>query len=810
MEKKVLKDGISRYLKVKYGVRVEEAKEFQLFNAISLTILENIVDDWNATKDLYSEGRQAYYLSAEFLMGRAFGNNLMNLGIYEDVKEVLKEMNIDMNKIEEIEEDAGLGNGGLGRLAACFIESAATIDMPLVGYGIRYNNGLFNQNIENGFQTEAEDNWLKYGEPWSIRKEDEAQIIEYSDMKVKAVPYDTPIIGYDTKNINTLRLWKCEAIREFDFNLFNDQKYTEAIEAKNKAEDISRVLYPNDSNDEGKILRLRQQYFFSSASLKDVIRKYKLKFGSDFSKFADLNIFQLNDTHPTIAIPELIRILVDEEGIKFEEALDIAKKVFAYTNHTILAEALEKWDIKLINKLFPRILEIVEKIDDTLISELKEKGYTDKEIEKFRVLITYKYTKEVKSSDDDEDEIETIEVEDTLMRMANLAIYIGIAVNGVAALHTEILKNTELNNWYKLYPNKFQNKTNGITPRRWLKLCNTELSDFITELLGTEDWVKNLDLLKGLEKFKEDDVVLEKLMNIKHEKKVQLAEFIKQEEGIVVDPDSFFDIQIKRLHEYKRQFLNSLYILDLYYRLKEDPTLEIPKTTFIFGAKAFPGYRRAKSIIKFITQIGELIDNDKDVAGKIKVVFVHNYRVTYAQKLCPGSDLSKQISTAGKEASGTGNMKFMLNATPTFGTLDGANVEIVQESGIENNFIFGLKVEDIEKIKDSYDPKEYYKENESIKRVLDTLIDGTFDDGNSGDFKDLYNSILEEGDQYFLLADFDLFKAEEEKVFEAYKNKKEWAKKCFANLCNAGIFSSDRTIRQYSNEIWSIKATPVK
>ncbi len=810
MEKKVLKDGISRYLKVKYGVRVEEAKEFQLFNAISLTILENIVDDWNATKDLYSEGRQAYYLSAEFLMGRAFGNNLMNLGIYEDVKEVLKEMNIDMNKIEEIEEDAGLGNGGLGRLAACFIESAATIDMPLVGYGIRYNNGLFNQNIENGFQTEAEDNWLKYGEPWSIRKEDEAQIIEYSDMKVKAVPYDTPIIGYDTKNINTLRLWKCEAIREFDFNLFNDQKYTEAIEAKNKAEDISRVLYPNDSNDEGKILRLRQQYFFSSASLKDVIRKYKLKFGSDFSKFADLNIFQLNDTHPTIAIPELIRILVDEEGIKFEEALDIAKKVFAYTNHTILAEALEKWDIKLINKLFPRILEIVEKIDDTLISELKEKGYTDKEIEKFRVLITYKYTKEVKSSDDDEDEIETIEVEDTLMRMANLAIYIGIAVNGVAALHTEILKNTELNNWYKLYPNKFQNKTNGITPRRWLKLCNTELSDFITELLGTEDWVKNLYLLKGLEKFKEDDVVLEKLMNIKHEKKVQLAEFIKQEEGIVVDPDSFFDIQIKRLHEYKRQFLNALYILDLYYRLKEDPTLEIPKTTFIFGAKAFPGYRRAKSIIKFITQIGELIDNDKDVAGKIKVVFVHNYRVTYAQKLCPGSDLSKQISTAGKEASGTGNMKFMLNATPTFGTLDGANVEIVQESGIENNFIFGLKVEDIEKIKDSYDPKEYYKENESIKRVLDTLIDGTFDDGNSGDFKDLYNSILEEGDQYFLLADFDLFKAEEEKVFEAYKNKKEWAKKCFANLCNAGIFSSDRTIRQYSNEIWSIKATPVK
>lgn len=811
LNKEAMKKGINRYLKVKYGVKIDDAKEYQIFNAVSLTVLENIIDDWNETTELYNnKGRQAYYLSAEFLMGRALGNNLMNLGIYDEVKEVLEELNIDINKIEEIEEDAGLGNGGLGRLAACFIESAATINMPLMGYGIRYNNGLFNQNIENGFQTECEDNWLKYGEPWSIRKDNEAQIIEYADMKVKAIPYDTPIIGYGTRNINTLRLWKCEAIREFDFNLFNDQKYAEAIEAKNNAEDISRVLYPNDSNDEGKILRLRQQYFFSSASLKDIIKKHKARFGNDFTEFTKYNVMQLNDTHPTIAIPELIRLLIDVEGLKFEEALYITKKVFAYTNHTILAEALEKWDIRLIEKLFPRILEIVEMIDETLISELKEKKFSKEEIENFRIIKTYRHIEKEQLIQKGKAVKNEKVIENKLMRMANLAIYVGIAVNGVAAIHTEILKNTELNNWYKLYPKKFQNKTNGITPRRWLRLCNAELSAFITDLLESEDWVKNLELLEGLKKFQDDDTVLEKLMSIKHEKKVQLADYIKQEEGITVDPNSFFDIQIKRLHEYKRQFLNAIYILDLYYRLKEDPNLDIPKTTFIFGAKAFPGYRRAKAIIKFITQIGNLIDNDKDVAEKIKVVFVHNYRVSYAQKLFPGSDLSKQISTAGKEASGTGNMKFMLNATPTFGTLDGANVEIVQESGKENNFIFGLKVEDIEKIKDSYDPKKYYEKNLSIKRTLDTLIDGTFDDGGSGDFKDLYNSLLEEGDQYYLLADFDLFKEEEEKVFEAYKNKKSWAKKCFANLCNAGVFSSDRTIKQYANEIWNIKATPIE
>ncbi|OOM06723.1 glycogen/starch/alpha-glucan phosphorylase [Clostridium saccharobutylicum] len=786
MEKQKIKEGIERYLKVKHGVKLKDAHDYQIFNALSLTVLEGIIDNWNNTTETYNKGRRAYYLSAEFLMGRALGNNLMNLGIYDEVKEVLQELNIDLNKIEEIEEDAGLGNGGLGRLAACFVESAATLNMPLVGYGIRYSNGLFKQNIENGFQTECEDTWLKYGEAWSIRKDDEIQIIEYSDMTVKAVPYDVPIIGYKTKNINTLRLWQCEALREFDFNLFNNQQYIEAVSARNKAEDISRVLYPNDTAEAGKILRLRQQYFFSSASMKDIISKYKANFGNDFSQFAKYNVAQLNDTHPTISILEFIRILVDEEKVSFDNALSIAKEFFGYTNHTILAEALEKWDIRLIERLFPRILQIAYQVDYELMKELRQKGYDEGAIWNFKIIAN------------------------NVMRMANLAIFVGRAVNGVAELHTEILKKIELNNWYKLYPNKFQNKTNGITPRRWLRLCNSELSKFITDLLGNEDWVKNLELLKGLEKYKDNDEVLKNLMKIKHEKKVQLASYIKQEEGIEIDPDSFFDIQIKRLHEYKRQLLNALYILDLYYRIKENPNLDIPKTTFIFGAKAFPGYRRAKGIVKFINEIARLVDGDEVVSKKIKVVFVRNYRVSYAQKLFPGSDLSKQISTAGKEASGTGNMKFMLNATPTFGTYDGANIEIVKASGEENNYIFGLRVEDIEKIKHSYNPKWYYRENPSIKRVVDALINGTLNDGGYGYFEDLYNALLEERDQYYVLADFELFKKEEEKVFKDYKDKKKWAQKCFANLCNAGIFSSDRTIKQYADEIWGIKPTTFK
>lgn len=782
MNKEQIKRGIERYLKVKYGKSsIKDAKDFEIFNALSLTLLEGIVDDWNHTEELYEKEKNAYYFSAEYLMGRALGNNLISLGLYNEVKEVLDELGFDLNRIEEIEEDAGLGNGGLGRLAACFMDSGASLEVPLKGYGIRYNNGLFSQYFEDGFQKEDVDSWLKYGEPWSIRKEDEFVTVDFEDMTVKAIPYDTPIIGYASKNINTLRLWKCEPVKEFDFKLFNEQKYDEALELKNRAEDISRVLYPNDSNREGKLLRLRQQYFLVSASLKDIIRKHKEVFGNVTEDFAKMHAVQLNDTHPVLAIPELIRLLVDEEGFTFEEAYNIASKTFAYTNHTILAEALEKWDVDLIEELFPRILEIIEKIDAEFIVSLEEKGYSEEEIEEFRI------------------------VNDGKVRMANLAIHVGFAVNGVAKLHTDILKDIELKNWYELYPEKFQNKTNGITPRRWLRLCNQELSALITELLGNEDWVKNLDLLKGLEKYKDDEEVLKRFMDIKHTKKEQLAAYIKEHEGVQLDPDSIFDIQIKRLHEYKRQLLNTLYILDLYYRLKENPDMDIPKVTFIYGAKAFPGYKRAKSIVKLTNEVAKLINNDESIKGKIKVVFVENYRVSYAEKLFPAADVSKQISTAGKEASGTGNMKFMLNGAPTFGTNDGANVEIVRESGVDNNFIFGLEVEEIEELKGKYDPVAYYEADADLKRVLDSLVDGTFDDGGTGDFEDLYNSLLEEGDQYFLLADFKAFKDTEDKVFEAYKDKLGWAKKAFENTCNAGMFSSDRTIQEYCDDIWGIK-----
>ncbi|MGG7097193.1 glycogen/starch/alpha-glucan phosphorylase [Clostridium sardiniense] len=778
-----LKKSMERELKIRYGVGLEDADAGQIFSSLSAALMETVVDNWNNTQEVYEEGKQAYYFSAEYLMGRALGNNLISLGLYEEVEELLKELNIDINVIEEAEDDAALGNGGLGRLAACFMDSAASMEVPLRGYGIRYSNGLFKQYFEDGFQYECADNWLTHGDPWSIRKDKDEVIVKFKDMDVKAIPYDTPIIGYKSKNINTLRLWKCEPIEEFNFNEFNEGKYAKAVELKNKADDISRVLYPNDDMKAGKLLRLKQQYFLVSASLQDIIRNHIKLHGENFDELYKYHAVQLNDTHPVLAIPELIRILVDDYGLSFDKALNITKGIFAYTNHTILAEALEKWDNKLMVALFPRIVQIIKMIDTRFIKELKKKGYSKEDIEEFRI------------------------VKDGVTRMANLAIYVGFAVNGVAELHTDILKDTELNNWYKLYPEKFQNKTNGITPRRWLRLCNRQLSSFITELLGDESWVKDLGKLKELEKFKDDEEVLNRFMEIKHEKKEELAKYIKETEGIDIDPDSIFDIQIKRLHEYKRQLLNTLYVLDLYYRLKKNPKLDIPKTTFIYGAKAFPGYRRAKAIVKFTNEVAKLINNDKDIDGKIKVVFVENYRVSYAEKLFPAADLSKQISTAGKEASGTGNMKFMLNGTPTFGTYDGANVEIVRESGEENNFIFGLRVEDIEALKGKYDCKKFYKKDPSLKKVIDSLIDGTFSDGGTGLFEDLYNSLIEEGDGYFLLADFEAFKKAEDEVFKAYKDKKRWAKMCFENTCNAGTFSSDRTILEYSKDIWGINQT---
>ncbi len=791
MTNQTIKANMERYCKVKYGKSIEKAADYQVWNALSSALLEGVVENWEQTDATYKTQKQAYYLSSEYLMGRALGNNLISLQKYDEVKALLAEYNIDMNAIEEIEEDAGLGNGGLGRLAACFMDSGATMNIPLQGYGIRYSNGLFAQQLVDGAQIEHADEWLKYGDPWSIRKDDLAVQVKFDDFTVNAVPYDTPIISYGSKNVNTLRLWKAESLVEFDFDLFNNQQYDEAVKMKNRADDISRVLYPNDSLEEGKLLRLRQQYFMVSASLQDVIRSHKALHGANFAEFGTWHAVQLNDTHPVLAIPEFVRILVDEEGIAFEKAVEIARTVFAYTNHTILQEALEKWGMDLINKLFVRIGEIITQIDAYFMEELEARGYTAEQREAFKI------------------------VQGNLVHMANLAIHVGFAVNGVAQLHTDILKDTELHAWYELYPSKFQNKTNGITPRRWLRLCNQELSALITELLGSEEWVKDLDLLKGLEKYMDDAEVLKRIMAVKHTKKEQLAAYIKQVQGIEIDPNSVFDIQVKRLHEYKRQLLNALYILDLYYQIKENPAKDMPAVTFIFGAKAFPGYARAKAIIKFVGEIQKLVNNDEDVNKKMKVVFVENYRVSFGEKLFPAADVSKQISTAGKEASGTGNMKFMLNGAPTFGTYDGANVEIAQESKEENNFIFGLRVEDIEAIDGNYDATALYEANADIKRVVDSLVDGTFTDGGTGAFQELHDSLLKGAswhnpDQYFLLADFKAFKEAQEEVFKAYQDETRWAKMCLMNIANAGIFSSDRTIMQYADEIWSIKQIEVK
>lgn len=781
MNKEAFKQNISKYCMVKYGKKIEDALAYEAFNAVSLALLEDIVEDWNNTTELYAQSKCAYYISAEYLMGRALGNNLICMSQYEEVKEILSEMGIDLNVLEEIEEDAGLGNGGLGRLAACFMESGAAMHLPLVGYGLRYQNGLFNQRIIDGKQVEEVDTWLKYGDPWSIRKESEAVTVDFEDYSVKAVPYDVPIIGYGSKNINTLRLWQCESLVPFDFNEFCQQNYEKALYMKNEAENITRVLYPSDSKEAGKVLRLRQQYFMVSASLKDMIRAYKKHGHTDFNEFGMYHAVQLNDTHPVLAIPELIRLLVDEEDVSFKTAVRIATETFAYTNHTILAEALEKWDIKLVKRISSRIYNIIELINNNFVKDLVEKGYGRKAIEEYSI------------------------IGNGQVRMANLAIQVGHAVNGVAQLHTDILKDTELHNWYTLYPEKFQNKTNGITPRRWLRLCNRELSAMITELTGSENWVTNLSELKKLEAYVNDEKVLKRLLEIKHTKKVQLADYIKETEGIVIDPNSLFDIQIKRLHEYKRQLLNAFYILDLYYRIKENPEMEMPKVTFIFGAKAFPSYRRAKSIVKFIGAIQELIANDPVVSEKIQVIFVENYRVSYGEKLFPAAEISKQISTAGKEASGTGNMKFMLNGALTFGTYDGANVEIAQEAGEENNFIFGLRVEDIQKIQKNYQGKLVAEADEALSRVVNSLIDGTFDNDGSGDFEDLYASLMKERDTYFVLEDFAAFKEAEDKVFAAYKDQMNWARMSLMNIANAGIFSSDRTIMQYANEIWGIK-----
>ncbi len=775
---------VKRLAKSKFFKDINELTSQELHDVISCAVMSYIADDWKKSKDYRIKNRTAFYFSAEFLVGRAVYNNLVSKGIYDELESELNEYGVSLKAMEDV-EDAALGNGGLGRLAACFLDSAATHNVPLDGYGIRYKYGLFKQDIVNGFQVETADDWTKWGDPWSIRCESDAVTVEFKDMSVKAVPYDMPIIGFGTDNVGTLRLWQSEPLMPFDFDLFNAQKYDKSVALKNRAEDISRVLYPNDDNNEGKKLRLKQQYFFSSASLQDIIRKFKHIHGKDFSKFADYITIQLNDTHPVISIPELIRLLTVNEKVDFGDAVEICKNVFNYTNHTIMQEALEKWDLKLVRETIPQVVDIIKQLDKMLKKELKANNIPKDKAEKMQI------------------------IKDKRVQMAYLAIFCSKYVNGVARIHTDILKTDVLKDWYELYPEKFQNKTNGITQRRWLLLCNRELSKLITELLGTAEWVTDLDKLKELEKYADNEKIINAFVSIKEKKKKQLVDYIKVHDGVEIDENTIFDIQIKRLHEYKRQLLNALAILELYFEIKEGTLTDFVPTTFIFGAKSAPGYARAKGIIKLINEIAKLIEKDEVVSKYIKVVFVKNYNVSYAEKLVAAAEVSEQISTAGTEASGTGNMKLMLNGAVTLGTFDGANIEIVEEAGEENNYIFGARVEDIEEIKEKYSSKEFYENDEKIQRVLDALIDGTLKDGRTKIFKELYDSILKgaswhEPDHYYLLLDFNDYVDAKKRVNKDYKTKHEFYKKCWLNMCNAGKFSSDRTIKEYAKDIWHI------
>ena len=781
MDKAIFKEKFT----AKLPADIKQASPQQLHNALGDTVMELFGGSWNESRQEHLSKRRACYLSMEFLVGRAVYNNLLCLGIYHEVEEVFSELGISLADLEVI-EDAALGNGGLGRLAACFLDSAATLSLPLDGYGIRYKYGLFKQSIVDGFQREDIDDWTKYGDCWSVRCDEDTVLIEYSGQTVKAVPYDMPVFGCKTKNVGTLRLWQAEPVKEFDFDVFNRQNYLEASKEKIYAEDISRVLYPNDDTNEGKKLRLKQQYFFSCASLTDIIRKHKARFGS-CDNLADYVTIQLNDTHPVISIPELIRQLVDNEGFTFEKALETAKKVFNYTNHTIMQEALEKWYCPLVEELLPRIYEIIIMINEALIADLYNLGVEKKKINSMKI------------------------IKGDLIHMADMAVYASSHTNGVAEIHTQILKDSVLADWYKIYPERFQNKTNGITQRRWIALCNMELSSLITELLGSDQWVVKLDELKKLAVYADDENILRRFIDIKKAKKVQLAEFIAAKEGVEIDSESIFDIQIKRLHEYKRQLLNAFSILYIYYGIKDGSIKDFTPTTFIFGAKSAPGYKRAKAIIKYINEIGRLVSSDPETKDFIKVVFVSNYNVSYAEKLVAAADISEQISTAGTEASGTGNMKLMLNGAVTLGTYDGANIEIVQEAGEENNYIFGAKVEELEKIVPEYDSRRLFAENDKIRRVVSSLIDGTVSDGGSGDFRELYTSLLDGAswhapDHYYLLGDLESYVETKLRSNGDYgKDRLAFAKKQWLNMCNAGKFSSDRTIADYAENIWNIK-----
>lgn len=771
------------------GVSTSGSSLRDYWEGLSELTMSRLADNWEATTKKYREGQRASYFSAEFLMGRALLNNLVNLGLVEDARKALEDYGLNLTDVLDEEPDAALGNGGLGRLAACFMDSCATLNFPVVGYGILYRYGLFKQSFVDGFQKEEPDPWMENGSPFVVRREAEAKHVKFADMDVRAVPYDMPITGYGTANVNTLRLWKAEPLEEFDYDAFNSQRFTDAIVERERVNDLCRVLYPNDTTYEGKVLRVRQQYFFCSASLQCLIAEHKEAHG-DIRSFGEYNSIQLNDTHPVLAIPELMRLLMDEEGLGWEDAWKIVSQTFAYTNHTVLAEALETWETSIFTKLFPRIYDIVAEMDRRFRAELAEAGFHPGKIEYMAPL------------------------SGGLVHMAWIACYASFSINGVAAIHSEILKRDTLHDWYDIWPERFNNKTNGVTPRRWLHNCNPRLAALLTEVLGDDSWVTDLDKLATIEERGNADIY-RRLMEIKTENKRDFARWIKRRDGIDIPTDAIYDTIIKRLHEYKRQLMNALYILDLYFRIKDNPSMEVPPRVFIFGAKAAPGYKRAKAIIKFINEVAKLVNNDADTRGKITVLFVENYNVSPAEHIIPATDISEQISLAGKEASGTGNMKFMMNGALTLGTMDGATVEIVDAVGEENAYIFGAREEELPELRARYNPREQYETVPGLKRVLDALVDGTVSDGGTGEFHDLLGSLLdgsswETPDVYYVLGDFADYRATRDRMAADYANQEEWGRKAWINICRSGRFSSDRTIADYGRDIWGVEATPIK
>ncbi len=807
-DKEVFIESVKSNLKTLYRQTLVDATKQQVFQAVSYAVKDTIIDNWMATQKVYEEEdpKMVYYMSMEFLMGRALGNNMINLTEYKEVKEALEELGFDLNVIEDQEPDAALGNGGLGRLAACFLDSLATLGYAAYGCGIRYRYGMFKQKIENGYQVEVPDNWLKDGNPFELRRPEYAKEVkfggyirvEYDEatkrnkfiqegyQSVRAIPFDIPIVGYNNNVVNTLRVWDAEAINDFQLDSFDKGDYQKAVEQENLARNIVEVLYPNDNHYAGKELRLKQQYFFISASVQAAVAKYK-KHHSDIRKFYEKATFQLNDTHPTVAVAELMRILLDEEGLEWDEAWEVTTKTCAYTNHTIMAEALEKWPIELFSRLLPRIYQIIEEINRRFVEEIQKK-YPGNQEKIRKMAIIY----------------------DGQVKMAHLAICAGYSVNGVAALHTEILKNQELKDFYEMMPEKFNNKTNGITQRRFLLHANPLLADWVTEHIGDE-WITDLAQISKLKVYVDDEKAQQEFMNIKYQNKLRLAKYISDHNGIDVDPRSIFDVQVKRLHEYKRQLLNILHVMYLYNKIKDHPEMPFYPRTFIFGAKAAAGYRRAKLTIKLINSVADVINNDKSINGKLKVVFIEDYRVSNAEWIFAAADVSEQISTASKEASGTGNMKFMLNGAPTLGTMDGANVEIVQEVGEENAFIFGLSAQEVINYENNggYNPMDYFNNDQDIRRVLMQLINGEYAPDDPERFRDIYDSLLntnssDRADTYFILADFKSYAEAQERVEKAYRDETGWARMAMMNTACSGKFTSDRTIQQYVDEIWHL------